>query len=121
MGQLLIQDELVSNTQDIGEGTNGVFDPLPAGCICDVTTQVNDPIFYVDIDMVVLDGPEYFIVPDRTLNGPLDGYVRSLHWAGDFSRIALLHSFIAPGEFIGSHDWYLDWEHLVHLSMVDML
>jgi hypothetical protein len=67
-----------------------------------VAIQVDDRIFYVDIDLVIFDCPENLIVPDGTLNGSFYGRIHSLYCAGSFSRIALLYTLLTPGKFIGS-------------------
>ena len=53
-GEFVIPNKVVLDSQESGNGSNGVLNPALTGCAHNVTTQVDDPIFYLDINFVRL-------------------------------------------------------------------
>ena len=84
VGKLVIRDEIVLKPQDTRDGSQGIFDVVSAGNPDNVTIQVDSPVFYVDINFVIVERTEYPIFPEGALNKSLNNPIRFLNGPGLF-------------------------------------
>src|SRR5690242_145227 len=98
---------MVLDSEQAGHGPNGVLNPASTTCVGDVTIQVDNPVFYLDIDFVIVQGAQNIILPDRTVDGSLQRRICFLAWATDFSEICHWTVFFTSGKFGRgySRDW----------------
>jgi hypothetical protein len=53
--ELVIDNEIVLNPEEAGNYSQGVLNPVLAGCAHNMAVQIDDPISYVNINIVIVD------------------------------------------------------------------
>jgi hypothetical protein len=112
IGEPVVQDKIILESLDARYAPNGVFNPIPAACIYNMTAQIDSAIFYVYSDLFVFNGSQNIVLPQGMRDGVLERRVGLLDRAALVSVFYGLLSVFTPGKFFRVTFDDLFWEHV---------